>query len=130
VIDLELQGNPKPWSTNEDRNKNPYERAQIVALWKQSAFIAYRNWKVRARQDGHLEGKQIVTVEIAFPMNRERDPHNYCGTVVKAIIDGLKEAGAFPNDTFEYVGHREPRLVVGKDARPTVRIEREATDGA
>jgi len=51
-------------------------------------------------------------VEIPFPQRRIRDPHNYCGTVVKAVIDGLVMGGAWPDDTPEYVGHLEPSLYV------------------
>ena len=57
----------------------------------------------------------LVTVTIPFTQNRRRDPHNYCGTVLKAIIDGLVHAGVVPDDTPEWIGHREPRLVKGGD---------------
>jgi hypothetical protein len=63
----------------------------------------------------HIERKRdpsVVMVEIPFNMVRTRDPHNYCGTVVKAIIDGLVLAGAWPDDTPDQVGHMEPFLTL------------------
>lgn len=61
-----------------------------------------------------INEKGIVQVEIPFTRHRRRDPHNYCGTIVKAIIDGLIHAGAWPDDTPEYVGHREPVITDGE----------------
>jgi hypothetical protein len=102
----------KPWSTNQDRNLNQYVRHELIHHWKQVTkyeFISYVN-----RNDLRLPLEPgVVTVAIPFSQNRRRDPHNYCGTVVKAVIDGLVLAGAWPDDTPEWVGHREPVLVAG-----------------
>ena len=38
---------------------------------------------------------------------------NYVGSVVKATIDGLVDAGCWPDDTAEWVEIRQPLLVVG-----------------
>ena len=40
---------------------------------------------------------------------------NYVGTVVKALIDGMVDAGCWPDDTAEFVEIRQPVLVVGGD---------------
>ena len=55
----------------------------------------------------------IVQLEIGFSTTRRRDPHNYCGTVLKAVIDALVNKGLWPDDTPEWIGHREPILVKG-----------------
>ncbi len=55
----------------------------------------------------------VVQIDIPFTQNRRRDPHNYCGTVLKAIIDGLVEINYWPDDTPEWVGHRESNLILG-----------------
>ena len=45
---------------------------------------------------------------------------NYVGTVVKAVIDGMVDAGCWPDDTAEWVEIRQPVLAVGETL---VRIE-------
>lgn len=55
----------------------------------------------------------IVQLEIGFPQNRTRDPHNYCGTVLKAVVDALVGIDLWPDDTPEWIGHRESILVKG-----------------
>lgn len=96
----------KVWSTNEDRNLNPYERAARIKAWKEATIVHYR--KAYGRMD---QAPSVVQVMLPVPDRRRRDPHNYCGTVLKAVIDGLVKAGAWPDDTPDYVGHREPVLV-------------------
>ncbi len=53
-----------------------------------------------------------VKVIIPFREKRRRDPHNYVGTVCKWIIDGLVEAGVWPDDNPDWVEVAEPELVV------------------
>lgn len=100
----------RAWSTNEDRNLNHYVRAELIKEWKEATIAAY--WSEYGRKP-QPEGKAVITVTIPVTKNIRRDPHNYCGTVVKAIIDGLIVAGAWPDDTPEYVGHREPVFELG-----------------
>lgn len=100
----------KVWSTNDDRNLHHYTRAERIKTWKGAARIHYANARGKA---GTAIPPALVRVHIPFKTDRRRDPHNYCGTVVKAIIDGLVLAGAWPDDTPEYVGHREPLLYKG-----------------
>lgn len=116
---LVFEAPAQAWSTNQDRNLNPYRRAENISLWKDRAFWAYRssyaekpNWE-----------PSIIMVTIPFTQRRRRDPHNYCGTVLKAIIDGLVRAGAWPDDTPEYIGHREPRLYKAAAQNQIVTVE-------
>lgn len=102
----------KAWSTNQDRTTNPYLRAERIKAWKIDAKLAYTQLCNSAGSERQLP-PGIVTIAIPFDKKRRRDPHNYCGTVLKAIIDGLVLAKAWPDDTPEYVGHREPKLYVG-----------------
>lgn len=88
------------------------ERAKRVSLWKNTTRLLFRSAVVKKDLVLPL-GAGIVHVKIPFRDMRRRDPHNYCGTVVKAIIDGLVEGGAWPDDTPEYVGHQEPLLYKG-----------------
>jgi hypothetical protein len=55
----------------------------------------------------------LVQVTIPFTTNRRRDNHNYCGSIGKSVIDGLVIAGVVPDDSTEWLGHREPILYKG-----------------
>ena len=89
---------------------HPQERAAKIKLWKQSTMLMFRS---NFMGEQRPQPPSIVQVSIPFSSNRRRDPHNYCGTVLKAIIDGLVQGGAWPDDTPEWVGHREPILYKG-----------------
>jgi hypothetical protein len=75
---------------------------------------AWRNAAAAAAIDAgvHDLAPMRVTVEIPVMGNRRRDPHNWFPTV-KPIIDGLVDAGVWPDDTPEWVQCTEPRLTVG-----------------
>lgn len=120
MIEFTFPRPDKPWSTNQDRNLHPIERHKLVTAWKEGAGWGWKKANIRKcyccegnhNLCSHLSPR-IVQVTIPFDTNRKRDPHNYCGTVVKAIIDGLVEQYVWPDDTPEYVGHREPELTKG-----------------
>lgn len=95
----------KIWSTNE--RVHHYERAELTREWKGAARL------LSARYRNLPPG--VVQIWLPFKDKRRRDPHNYCGTVLKAIIDGLVLAGCWPDDTPEWVGHREPVIYKGKE---------------
>lgn len=107
---------PRPsaaWSTNDDRNLNQYKRHDLVTVWKAITQLTWANYCNRRRMPRNL-GESLIRVTIPFDTNRRRDPHNYCGTVVKAVIDGMVLAGAWTDDTHEYLEHLAPVLVVDK----------------
>ena len=111
-MEIRFEMPEKAWSTNQDRTMHYRTRHKLVSAWKKAVIDVW---------DGtHLDGYHIISIEIPFSTKRRRDPHNYCGTVLKAIVDGLVEAGAFPDDNPEYVGHREPVLVSGKTVKVTI----------
>ena len=64
----------------------------------------------------------VVWVTLTFREKRRRDPHNYVGTVVKALVDGLVRVGVWPDDTPEWVTVAEPVLRIGD---PWVEIQLE-----
>lgn len=100
----------KAWSTNQDRTMHYRTRHKLVAAWKEATKEA---WESQPRPHTPLLGHHVISLRIPFTTVRRRDPHNYCGTVLKAIVDGLVEGGVFPDDTPEHVGHREPVLTKG-----------------
>ncbi len=97
----------KVWSTNDDRRLHWAQRSKLVKEWRDcTAIIA------KARRVGS-QPPSVVTISIPFARNGRRDPMNYVGTVVKAMVDGLVDAGVWPDDTPEYVEVRQPRFVIG-----------------
>lgn len=126
AVEFDLVARPKPWSTNDDRNRHHFDRARdFVQPWKNAGVLGARQWRNRANVAVPLPfGRVQVTIPFDTKQAR-RDPHNYCGTVVKAIIDGLVLANLWPDDTPEYVGHVEPLLVYDRSGTvmPRVRIE-------
>lgn len=67
----------------------------------------------------------VVTVHLPVKGNRRRDPHNWFPTV-KPIVDGLVDAGLWPDDTPEWVRCMEPVLEVGGEL---VRVVLEPLNG-
>lgn len=88
--------------------------------WATKARMAAQ-WRAAARIAGLTTGRGPAAralppclVQCSFPVpdRRRRDPANYFPTT-KPIIDGLVDAGLWPDDTPEWVEERSPRLVVG-----------------
>lgn len=78
--------------------------------WRAAAYIA-------AMQ--HIEPPRQLPpalVELTLPVvdRRRRDPHNFAPTL-KHVVDGLVDAGLWPDDTPEYVRTLEPALAVRRD---------------
>lgn len=93
----------KVWSINE--RIHWAERSRRVRAWEHAAYMA-------ARQDriSDLPGRWEVTLRLPFATLRRRDPHNYTGTVVKAVIDGLVRAKVWPDDTPEHVTVKDSEI--------------------
>jgi crossover junction endodeoxyribonuclease RusA len=87
--------------------------------WAQKAKIS-RLWRDAACDAGLTQvmtlpgGPSLVTVHLPVKGNRRRDPHNWFPTI-KPIIDGLVDAGLWPDDTPQWVRCTEPLLVVNGD---------------
>lgn len=95
---------------NLNRRRHHQERARIAKEWRSAA--AYYGRQKRAGKRSHLV-PCVVTVHLPVKGNRRRDPHNFIDTV-KPIIDGLVDAGFWPDDTPDYVTVAEPVLEVGE----------------
>lgn len=127
TLTLELLGECEPWSINVERKEHYMVRAQRAAMWKNTAYMTLRSWRARENYWRHFPFT-VVCLEIPFKRAKQRrDPHNYCSTVLKAVIDGLLAATAWPDDTPEWVGHREPRLVI-RPGRAILRLQFEPSD--
>lgn len=115
MLEFTIHPTEAPWSTNQDRNLNYHQRAHLIKAWKVDTAAAWLALGYKKRHGYKINEDwyppTIVQLEIGFTTNRKRDPHNYCGTVLKAVIDALVNAGLWPDDTPEWIGHREPVLV-------------------
>lgn len=61
-----------------------------------------------------IQKLEPAIIDIALPVRtaHKRDPHNFMPTV-KAIVDGLVDAGWWPDDNSDWISVMEPVLVVG-----------------
>jgi hypothetical protein len=123
-ITIEFLGEPSgypSWSTNNDRSMNWPERDRIKRNWFDGARFAGMQWKVHNRIRGFLP-YTVVQLEFYTKGAKLTDPHNYCGTILKASIDGLVAAHFWPNDRAEHVGHRESLIRAGTPFLPRLHL--------
>jgi crossover junction endodeoxyribonuclease RusA len=90
-------------------------RARKTKAWRTAACLAARAAKVGP------QGPAAVRVTIPFSRGARRDPHNFVPTV-KAVIDGLVDAGLWPDDTPAFVTTVEPLLVIDPAATVVVTV--------
>lgn len=110
TIELRFAPPTKPWSTNEDRTMHWAARAKRIKAWRVAARVALAEHGVTEM------GPATVSIELPFERGGRRDPMNYIGTCMKAAIDGLVDAGLWPDDTAEFVTIEQPLLRVRGDA--------------
>jgi crossover junction endodeoxyribonuclease RusA len=83
------------------------EQRRLARAWREAAAFHALD-QVRPPR---LLGPSLVELELPVVGNLRRDPHNYAPTL-KHTVDGLVDAGLWPDDTPEHVRTLEPRLVV------------------
>lgn len=91
-------------------------KAKLTRAWREAAgFTATAlGFGPRRGRVVHLP-RSIVVLDLPVrSINVRRDPHNWFPTV-KAVVDGLVDAGLWPDDTSEYVITTEPRFHAAKD---------------
>lgn len=84
-------------------------RSRLTRQWRHAAHVHACEQLGRTRSD---RARPPCGVRVHFPVRdpgRRRDPHNLAPTV-KAIVDGLVDAGVWPDDTDEYVTVLDPRF--------------------
>ena len=84
------------WAKQSTRTKSWRWAARIAAHGKPAPTIG-------------TDQRAVVTVTIPVVGNRRRDPSNWMPTV-KPIVDGLTDAGLWPDDDSRYVSVSEPVL--------------------
>lgn len=115
-VELRFAPPTRPWSTNEDRTLHWAPRAKRVKAWRQAAFLTASAAGLRGYD------RCLVEVELPFERHARRDPMNYVGTCVKAICDGIVDAGVVPDDTVEWMTVVQPTLVVSRGGDVVVRL--------
>jgi hypothetical protein len=91
-------------------------RARLARDWRLAAQVAARNAHISGQFIGHVGyiahlpmPPSVISIVLPVRDSRRRDPHNYFATV-KPIVDGLVDAGLWPDDTPEWVTTTEPTL--------------------
>lgn len=115
TLTLEFRAPTVPVSVNETKGRHWSVQAKRTTPWRDVAMAHLRN--ARIRKAVPWEGQVPVTVHLALPFarNARRDPHNYVGTNVKAVVDGMVAAGIVPDDNPDWVTVLEPALTVQPD---------------
>lgn len=106
-----------PISMNEGDTWGVRARA---AAWRDRAHYAWCEAHPGRGPAGRAFGPPaVVWVALPFGTQRRRDPINYAKTV-KHVVDGLMMAGAWPDDTLEFVTQQLPTLT--RDRHVVVRV--------
>lgn len=102
-----------PLSVNQARGQHWGKVYQQTKHWKAMGCAL----GVALRRQPGWESPRPVTVHLhlSFHDARRRDPHNYTGTVVKAVVDGLVASKLIPDDTPEWVTVTDPTVTVTRD---------------
>jgi hypothetical protein len=98
----------RPLSVNESNTMHYATRARRLKPWQDAAWALAHNVVVR----GWTPKPVDVQVCIPFGVARRRDAHNYTGTVVKAVVDGLVRARLVPDDVPQWVRVLDPVLSI------------------
>lgn len=114
---FEFKAPTHPWSINQERRKHWGWRAAKAKLWREAAFYA---WKQQRPKDWE---PRLCVVEFVLPVrdSRRRDEQNY-GGAPKAALDGMVDAGCWPDDTPEWIESVSVELVVRRSGLVSVRL--------
>lgn len=100
----------RPWTVNAQRNHHHMKTAKLVKMWRAHARAAAHQWEP-------ADGQVDIVAETWLTGRRSQD----CGAMypaVKAIIDGIVDAGILPDDTPAYVRSIKmyaPEFCAGRD---------------
>jgi crossover junction endodeoxyribonuclease RusA len=100
---------PRPTKALLSMNDRKHWRPRAIAVHTWRAYASAHGQALRSK--GYPPSMVCVTLDV--PDKRRRDPANFF-PCVKAIVDGLVDAGLWPDDTPEWVTVVEPVLRVVK----------------
>lgn len=125
---------PRQWGMSFDapaKLLNANTRLHRMTVYKLTRAWRAAAWQYAMAHRPVTLDRAHVTITLHFTDRRRRDVHNYYGTV-KAIVDGLVDAGLLPDDRDEHLvldlrtgpparGALVPRIDVDAVELPAVR---------
>ena len=109
MITIEFPMPCKPLTMNQ--RMHWAQKAKATKAWREASYIAA--WKFDGSWRPPQLPRSIVQLDIPVRSTKvRRDPHNWYPTV-KAVIDGLVDAGLWPDDNSDYVATTEPKFHQG-----------------
>lgn len=114
-----------PLSINRARGRHWAANARLTEPWRDMALVAMRQSLAKkwANPAPFAQTRTPVSIQVELPFRTaaRRDAHNYVGTNVKAVVDGLIRGGLVPDDTPEWVTVVDPALVIQRDKSEPLR---------
>lgn len=118
-VDLAFIQPTHPLSINDAKGAHWAKVKGSLDPWQNAAWVTAHNHRVRTMKHRHIplwRPKPIVVQPvIQFRDGRRRDPHNYVGTITKALVDGLVRAKIVPDDNPDWVTTWEPVIEANRD---------------
>lgn len=108
-------------SMNDKKNMTTRRHEQE---WRDAAYWAYCAAFPGVGPSGRSQPPCIVHTLLPVKSDRRRDPANFQATV-KRIVDGITNAGAWPDDTPDWVDQRNPRFYTDDSPHQTVIVRLE-----
>ena len=107
-----------PTSINQLAGRHWAVRARALSGYKTKMRVLGHSWK-----DYNSYPLPPVDIQVTLPFteHRRRDPHNYTGTNVKAIVDALVAEEILVDDTEDYVTILDPIITINPEGM--VRVE-------
>jgi len=114
MIRLEIPNPVPPRSVNKIGRQNYWVQHNNSKPWRHTTELVCRSWK-HSHTDAwrrHVRIPARVQTIIGVNASRRRDPANFMPTVVKPIVDGLVDAGLWPDDTPDWVRESLPTFAI------------------
>lgn len=108
-------------------DKGSFSNRRNEQVWRDTAYYHYIRQFPGEGPSGRRLGPSEVFTSLPVPDRRRRDPINFAATV-KRVIDGITNAGAWPDDTPDWVTQHVPHLRVTKDNLVIITIRERKTN--
>lgn len=118
-MQIDINQPNRPLSINEANRMHWAAKRRRLEPWRVSALAAYT-----AAQRPKFDTPVEITVTLTFAKRGRRDSHNYTGTVIKAIVDTLVQAGMIPDDNAEWLTVNDPVIRIDADNRCHIQVKR------
>jgi hypothetical protein len=85
----------RPWTVNAERAANRWQRARDTKEWRQATALYAKQHRVPLLTD--------ATVTVSLVLKGRLQDTAACLPALKAVVDGLVDAGMFVDDTGDHV---------------------------